>query len=108
MSTYVERTEGETPEHTAGYITEALAKGDFRVRAKALGEMTRYIRKAALADELVLACQKAHEHVNELRDAWQRGAITECDGWGGTRSNRNADVETTLRAAIDKLAKETA
>jgi hypothetical protein len=52
--------------------------------------------------ELVSAIRKAHEHVAELRDAWQRGAIDECDSKGGTRSNRNADVEVLLRAALAK------
>jgi hypothetical protein len=46
------------------------------------------------------AAELALEHVTELRDAWMSGAIRECDGKGGTRSNRNVDVETNLRAAI--------
>ncbi len=41
--------------------------------------------------------RKAVEHLQELRDAWQRGAINECDGQVGTRSNRNVDVEVALR-----------
>ena len=47
-----------------------------------------------------MACRKALEHVVELREAWRVGAITESDGQGGTRSNRNVEVEGLLRAAL--------
>jgi hypothetical protein len=47
------------------------------------------------------AAAQAIEHVTELRDAWMRGAIRECDGQGGTRSNRNVDVEVALRKALE-------
>lgn len=46
------------------------------------------------------ACDGALEHVQELREAWRSGAINESDGGGGTRSNRNVDVEVTLRDAL--------
>lgn len=46
------------------------------------------------------AGERALAHVNELRDAWQRGAISEHDGQGGTRSNRNVDVAVALRCAL--------
>ncbi len=49
---------------------------------------------------LVEAAIAALEHVTELRDAWQRGSLEECDGKGGTRSNRNFDVEVSLRSAL--------
>ena len=52
------------------------------------------------------ALQAALAHVEELRDAWMRGAIDERDGLGGTRSNRNCEVETALRAAIAKAQPE--
>lgn len=39
-------------------------------------------------------------HVDELEDAWESGAIVECDGLGGTRSNRNADVQRMLEKVI--------
>jgi hypothetical protein len=60
------------------------------------------IAEAANAKLLAVkqAAELALEHVTELRDAWMSGAIRECDGKGGTRSNRNVDVETNLRAAI--------
>lgn len=47
------------------------------------------------------AAQAALEHVTELRDAWMRGALSEHDGLGGTRSNRNADVERRLYQALN-------
>lgn len=36
--------------------------------------------------------EEAIAHLTELAEAWQRGCISEHDGLGGTRSNRNADV----------------
>ena len=54
-------------------------------------------------DELVAALTFALAHVEELRDAWSRGAISEHDSFtGGTRSNRNVDVEVRIRAALAK------
>ena len=53
-------------------------------------------------DDLLAACEAALSHVQELREAWQTGAISERDGRGGTRSNRNADIDTKLRKAIAK------
>ncbi len=52
---------------------------------------------------LVEACEKVALHLQELRDAWQRGIIDERDGKGGTRSNRNVECEVALRTAIHEL-----
>lgn len=49
---------------------------------------------------VVEAAEKAHAHTLELREAWRRGAISEHDSLGGTRSNRNVEVEVALRAAL--------
>lgn len=49
---------------------------------------------------LLEACKAASLHVDELRHAWLTGAITERDGKGGMRSNRNVDVAVQLSAAI--------
>jgi hypothetical protein len=49
---------------------------------------------------LLDAASAALEHLQELRDAWQRGVIDERDGKGGTRSNRNVSVEVALRKAL--------
>lgn len=49
---------------------------------------------------LVLACQFALAHVQELREAWRSGALSERDGRGGMRSNRNFEVEVALRKAL--------
>lgn len=51
-------------------------------------------------EQLTDAARLALAHVEELRDAWQRGCIREIDNLGGTRSNRNVEVETTLRQAL--------
>lgn len=56
--------------------------------------------QAARIAALEAALRKAQAHVDELRDAWQRGCIREFDGLGGTRSTRNADVAIALRAAL--------
>lgn len=52
-------------------------------------------------DALRAACEFALEHVRELREAWRTGALDERDGGGGTRSNRNVDVEVALRNALE-------
>ena len=39
-------------------------------------------------------------HLDELRDAWLRGVISEHDGKGGTRSNRNAEVLAAYEAGL--------
>ena len=54
---------------------------------------------------LLAAAEAALAHTAELRDAWMRGCLSDNDGQGGTRSNRNVDVNVQLRAAI-KLARE--
>jgi len=63
----------------------------------------------ALAHTMRNALQSAREHVLELADAWQTGALSEHDGKGGARSNRNSDVRVELRdalAAYDALLEE--
>jgi len=50
--------------------------------------------------ELEAALRFAHAHIDELCDAWERGVISEHDGRGGLRSNRNAAVEMKIRAAL--------
>ena len=66
--------------------------------------------RARLADafceivpELVAALECSLDHVKELREAWRTGALSEHDGQGGTRSNRNVDVENKCRAALAKV-----
>lgn len=59
--------------------------------------------KEILRAESLVALKIALAHVSELRDAWQRGAIREIDNLGGTRSNRNVDVESTLIKAISLI-----
>lgn len=44
----------------------------------------------------LFAIQTALAHVQELREAWTTGALSEHDGKGGTRSNRNVYVEGLL------------
>ena len=46
------------------------------------------------------ALRFCEEHLEELRNAWQRGYISEHDTHGGTRSNRNMDVLVEVRAAL--------
>lgn len=58
------------------------------------------------AQRLRKACKKALYHVRELREAWMTGALSEHDGKGGLRSNRNVDVESQLSAALRASAPE--
>jgi len=46
------------------------------------------------------ALKLALDHICELRDAWQSGALESRDGKNGARSNRNVDVEFAIRAAL--------
>lgn len=52
-------------------------------------------------ERLEKALQLAKEHTAELREAWQRGCISEHDGLGGTRSNRNWDIDVKLGQALE-------
>lgn len=52
---------------------------------------------------VLMALAAAHKHTEELREAWRRGVIDERDGQGGTRSNRNVDVEVGTRRALEML-----
>lgn len=60
-------------------------------------------KAAPTYDELVAALQVCHAHLAELRQAWGRGAIDENDGKGGTRSNRNAELEVKVRTILRGL-----
>ena len=62
-----------------------------------------YANLERIAAEAVRALEYALSHVTELRDAWQRGAINECDGKGGMRSNRNVETEQRVRAALARI-----
>ena len=53
-------------------------------------------REAAMAAALKIA----QGHCEELREAWERGALDEHDGKGGTRSNRNVEVLLAIRATL--------
>lgn len=55
---------------------------------------------------LLEAGQAAYEHMSELEGAWQRGAISEHDCFGGTRSNRNTDILRSMDAALKKALEE--
>lgn len=50
--------------------------------------------------EMRKALRSALEHVAELREAWSRGALSECDGGGGMRSNRNAAVMRLIEESL--------
>lgn len=63
--------------------------------------MSHYIPEYHLLE----VCAEVIEHLEELRYAWERGCISEHDGKGGTRSNRNAELLHNLRVAT-KLARE--
>ena len=71
-------------------------------------EIEANARLIAAAPQLLAACEAASEHVQELREAWMTGALSECDGKGGTRSNRNVDVDCQLRKAIQSATESEA
>jgi len=53
-----------------------------------------------LLDTTTAVIRKVFEHLEELEEAWRRGALSEHDGHGGTRSNRNADLVRELGKAL--------
>jgi hypothetical protein len=50
----------------------------------------------------------AEAHLSELAEAWDCGALSEHDGLGGTRSNRNASLLVRLRAALAESQQQAA
>lgn len=71
-------------------------------RAALLG--TREQLEAAQAREakLRLVLEAALEHLEDLEEAWLRGALHENDGLGGIRSNRNVECARAARAALEE------
>lgn len=47
------------------------------------------------------------DHLDELTEAWQRGVISERDGNGGARSNRNVELASALRKHLNAAWPET-
>lgn len=80
--------------HAVHFPTEA----DYRCLASLTADLAAAKTEVERLKEATVV---ALEHVVELRDAWMRGAIRDCDGHGGLRSNRNVDVEHVLRNAIE-------
>ena len=81
--------------HAPSYIARKQAEGLDAQQAAVEARETQEVRQKAqlaLYPELVAVGQKTLEHLNELAGAWQSGALSECDGKGGTRSNRNMDI----------------
>lgn len=68
-------------------------------------ETTEKSEPTDATQELTIAARYALIHVQELREAWRTGAISEHDGKGGSRSNRNVDVEVKLTKALNSLSK---
>lgn len=62
----------------------------------------RELKLSWLADiaELEAIVAKALDHVLELEEAWRSGAVSDCDGQGGTRSNRNSELRAGLAKAL--------
>lgn len=63
--------------------------------------LARAERAEAQVAALATAIAMALTHTDELKTAWERGVISEHDGQGGLRSNRNAEVRRALQAALD-------
>lgn len=72
----------EALEQLAAPLADQLRKRDERIR------------------KLEEAARAAYAHVIELQDAWIRGVLSEHDGLGGIRSNRNDDVLHLITHAL--------
>ena len=46
------------------------------------------------------ALELCKAHLQELEEAWRKGVISECDGQGGTRSNRNVEACRAVERAL--------
>lgn len=62
----------------------------------------------ARVQALEAALRDAIEHTDELEEAWRRGVINELDHMrmGGTRANRNVEVNRKARAVLAGAAAE--
>jgi hypothetical protein len=73
-------------------LSESLDSGNTMPQTYVqIAKLRRQIERGEWALRLALT------HVEELSFAWERGAISEHDGMGGTRSNRNLDTERRAR-----------
>ena len=77
-------------------VATLVLKG-WRGNAEDVAAVLADAQDAARLKAVVIA---ARDHVAELAEAWERGALSERDGKGGERSNRNADLLRRLRAAL--------
>lgn len=91
------------PEHGETDVHKPGVKKCARCVALSSPASQRALERTRATQAVVDAARLAREHVKELRDAWQRGCITERDGKGGTRSNRNADVDNALYQAFEQF-----
>lgn len=74
------------PEDWRSYLGTGVTEYQFWLE----GELARLREVAA----------RALAHISDLRDAWQRGAITSHDSQNVARSIRNRDLEIGLRNAL--------
>lgn len=82
---------------TSGPVSAPIPDKTY-VAAGSLHDTFRELARLCAAQDKAL--RQVYSHLVELADAWERGAITEHDELGGTRSNRNADVLRVVRAAL--------
>lgn len=76
---------------------------DFRAEGYAIAALRSALSEGPVRD-MIDALKIADTHTKELRNAWERGAINECDGLGRTRLNRNVDVDVSVRKALAAIA----
>ena len=61
----------------------------------------------AIAERRLALLRDVQQHIFELEDAWAKGALSEHDGKGGTRSSRNTDLRVAIAAELVGKVKET-
>lgn len=49
-----------------------------------------------ICKRMALCLELTQMHIRSLRDAWERGSLTSCDGMNGARANLNADVDRDI------------
>lgn len=85
-------------------ILDSQSKEVFRLPFTEQGRRdARFIVELAESNaDLLKVVRVAREHLCELADAWRRGILSEHDGRGGERSNRNVEIIRQLETAIAK------
>lgn len=98
MKSLKKRPRAMKTECQRGHPIDAVTPGGKRY-CKTCAKANKRRSGAEIKTRLLGVLEAAEAHLTELADAWERGALSEHDGKGGTRSNRNREVLRAIQAA---------